>query len=112
MPEAVLGGYSLPALTNIRSLGYLIYTYYFYYFLMASLILLVAMIGAIVLTLHKRAMKIPSDHTFFAPGTPFSTPTAGGAPKKQLVFRQVARRFEEAVAFCPANSLRASSRAA
>lgn len=40
-------------LTNIESVGILVYTYYFYYFLVASLILLVAMIGAIVLTMHK-----------------------------------------------------------
>ena len=39
--------------TNIESVGLLLYTYYFYYFIMASLILLVAMIGAIVLTMHK-----------------------------------------------------------
>lgn len=39
--------------TNIQAVGQLIYTYYFYFFLMASLILLVAMIGAIVLTMHK-----------------------------------------------------------
>ncbi|HCK03940.1 MAG TPA: NADH-quinone oxidoreductase subunit J, partial [Methylophilaceae bacterium] len=29
------------------------HTYYFYFFILASLILLVAMLGAIVLTLHK-----------------------------------------------------------
>ena len=39
--------------SNIESIGLLIYTYYFYYFLVASLILLVAMIGAIVLTMHR-----------------------------------------------------------
>ena len=39
--------------TNIESIGESIYTYYSYWFLMASLILLVAMIGAIVLTMHK-----------------------------------------------------------
>lgn len=39
--------------SNIEVLGFLIYTYYFPYFLLASLILLIAMIGAIVLTLHK-----------------------------------------------------------
>lgn len=40
-------------LTNIESIGELIYTYYFFFMLIASLILLVAMIGAIVLTMHK-----------------------------------------------------------
>jgi NADH-ubiquinone oxidoreductase chain 6 len=39
--------------SNIEVLGFLLYTYYFPYYLIASLILLVAMIGAIVLTLHK-----------------------------------------------------------
>lgn len=39
--------------TNIEAIGGLIYTYYFLFFLLASLILLVAMIGAIVLTMHK-----------------------------------------------------------
>jgi len=43
----------IDTIPNIQAIGMLIYTYYFYYFLMASLILLVAMIGAIVLTMHK-----------------------------------------------------------
>ena len=44
--------------TNIVSLGQVIYTYRYYNFLVASLILLVAMIGAIVLTLHKRSVTV------------------------------------------------------
>lgn len=40
-------------LSNIAALGQVMYTLYFYYFLMGGCILLVAMIGAIVLTLHK-----------------------------------------------------------
>uniref|UniRef100_UPI0031F35B54 NADH dehydrogenase subunit 6 n=1 Tax=Zygnema cf. cylindricum TaxID=3142258 RepID=UPI0031F35B54 len=39
--------------TNIESVGNLLYTTYYILFLLASLILLVAMIGAIVLTMHK-----------------------------------------------------------
>ena len=39
--------------TNIEALGQVLYTYYFCFFFLASLILLVAMIGAIVLTMHK-----------------------------------------------------------
>jgi NADH-ubiquinone oxidoreductase chain 6 len=39
--------------TNIESIGNLLYTNYFILFLVSSLILLVAMIGAIVLTMHK-----------------------------------------------------------
>nr|YP_007890752.1 NADH dehydrogenase subunit 6 [Jakoba libera]AGH24246.1 NADH dehydrogenase subunit 6 [Jakoba libera] len=42
------------ALTNVESLGQLIYTYYFFLFLLAGLILLVAMVAAIVLTVYKR----------------------------------------------------------
>lgn len=63
--------------TNIQSLGFLIYTYYFYYFLMAGLILLIAMIGAIVLTMHKRQNVL----------------------KKQLISKQVARNFENAISY-------------
>nr|YP_009720805.1 NADH dehydrogenase subunit 6 [Ostreobium quekettii]QGQ62017.1 NADH dehydrogenase subunit 6 [Ostreobium quekettii] len=40
-------------LTNIQSIGQCIYTYYSYFFICASFILLVAMIGAIVLTHHQ-----------------------------------------------------------
>jgi len=40
--------------TNIVALGEVLYTYYVYCFIIASLILLVAMIGAILLTLRKR----------------------------------------------------------
>jgi NADH:ubiquinone oxidoreductase subunit 6 (subunit J) len=41
-------------MTNIGVLGELLYTHYFYCFLMASLILLVAMLGAILLTMRKQ----------------------------------------------------------
>ena len=39
--------------SNIQAIGQLVYTYYVYFFIIASFILLVAMIGAIVLTMHK-----------------------------------------------------------
>nr|WOE91398.1 NADH dehydrogenase subunit 6 [Gastrodia crispa] len=39
--------------TNLETLGNLLYTYYSVWFLVPSLILLVAMIGAIVLTMHR-----------------------------------------------------------
>jgi NADH-ubiquinone oxidoreductase chain 6 len=61
-------------LSNIESVGILVYTYYFYYFLVASLILLVAMIGAIVLTQHK-----------------------GVYVKRQQVFEQNTREFGKTV---------------
>ena len=63
------------SLNNISALGSIIYTYYFYFFCMASLILLVAMIGAIVLTMHK-----------------------GVQGKKQRVFAQNCREFAKTVA--------------
>jgi len=61
-PEA-LEGITAPAegdagLTNTEALGQLLYTKYIYYFQMAGLVLLVAMIGAIVLTLrHKPGVR-------------------------------------------------------
>lgn len=44
---------TIQTVSNIQAVGNLVYTYYFYFFLMASIILLVAMIGAIVLTMQK-----------------------------------------------------------
>ena len=41
--------------TNIEQIGQLLYTNYFFAFIIAGLILLVAMIGAIVLTLHSQS---------------------------------------------------------
>lgn len=62
------------SLTPIEAVGELIYTYYFFLFLVASLILLVAMIGAIVLTLHK-----------------------GVQVKRQEVFQQNTREFAKTI---------------
>lgn len=45
---------SAEQLTNTEAIGALLYTYYIYPFQLAGLILLVAMIGAIVLTLRER----------------------------------------------------------
>jgi NADH-quinone oxidoreductase subunit J len=50
----VLGAPTPAAVTNTQALGQLIYTKYVYFFQAAGLILLVAMIGAIVLTLRSR----------------------------------------------------------
>jgi NADH-quinone oxidoreductase subunit J len=45
-------------MTNTEALGQILYTRYFFYFQAAGLVLLVAMIGAIVLTLrHKAGVK-------------------------------------------------------
>lgn len=67
--------YVLPITSGIQALGNLVYTYYFYFLLLAATILFVAMIGAIVLTIHKRK----------------------NASKKQFIFEQVIRRFEDAI---------------
>jgi NADH-quinone oxidoreductase subunit J len=59
---------------NTRALGQLIYTHYIYLFQAAGMVLLVAMVGAIVLTLRTR------------PGV-----------RRQSIARQIARRKEEAI---------------
>jgi NADH-quinone oxidoreductase subunit J len=41
--------------TNVDVIGSVLFTYYSYFFIIASIILLVAMIGAIALTLHRRS---------------------------------------------------------
>ena len=61
-PEAVAGAASptppLGQMSNIGAIGELLYTRYIFFFQMAGLVLLVAMIGAIVLTLrHKVGIK-------------------------------------------------------
>jgi NADH:ubiquinone oxidoreductase subunit 6 (subunit J) len=65
---------NLQTVTNINAIGNLVYTYYFYFFLLSSLILLVAMIGAIVLTMQK-----------------------GIRIKRQQVFLQNTRNFEKTI---------------
>ena len=75
-------GLFVNTLTNCEGLGLLIYTFYFYFFLVASLILLVAMIGAIVLTMHK-----------------------GVHVKRQQVFQQNTREFAKTVAKVESTSL-------
>jgi NADH-quinone oxidoreductase subunit J len=65
---------TLDKVTNLEALGQLLYTYYFVYFLIAGLILLVAMVGAIVLTLQFNKTV-----------------------KNQLIFRQLSRNADSAV---------------
>ena len=43
-----------PAIDNTQAIGNVLYTHYFYLFQVAGMVLLVAMIGAIVLTLRTR----------------------------------------------------------
>jgi NADH-quinone oxidoreductase subunit J len=47
-------GAQVGAIDNTRAIGRVLYTQYFYLFQVAGLVLLVAMIGAIVLTLRRR----------------------------------------------------------
>jgi len=69
LPEAAAGG---P--TNTEMLGELLYTKYFYLFQAAGIILLIAMVGAIVLTLRQRE-----------------------GVRRQKIGAQIARRRDEAV---------------
>jgi len=65
---------TIDKVTNLEALGQLLYTYYFIYFLIAGMILLVAMVGAIVLTLQFNKTV-----------------------KNQLIFRQLSRNADSAV---------------
>jgi NADH-quinone oxidoreductase subunit J len=70
-----------PGITNTRALGRLIYTHYVYVFQASGLILLVAMIGAIVLTHRQR-----------------------GGVRRQNIARQNARQAKDAFANVPGKS--------
>jgi len=75
LPETRPGAKPTPAfdvMTNTHALGHVLYTDYFYLFQAAGMVLLVAMIGAIVLTLRQRE-----------------------GVKKQKIDAQMARRAEE-----------------
>jgi NADH-quinone oxidoreductase subunit J len=52
--HGALGSATPAGMTNTEALGHILYTDYVYYFQIAGLVLLVAMIGAIVLTLRAR----------------------------------------------------------
>jgi len=62
--------------TNIEQLGFLLYTHYFFLFLVSGMVLLVAMIGAIVLTLHQSAVV-----------------------KRQKLYEQIDRNFMKSIKF-------------
>jgi NADH-quinone oxidoreductase subunit J len=72
---ATIAAPASPAITNTHALGRLFYTEYIYLFQAAGLILLVAMIGAIVLTLRQRPDV-----------------------RKQVIADQIGRRREEVLA--------------
>ena len=61
-------------ITNIQTLGNVLYTDYVLFFLLAGVILLVAMVGAIVLTMSTRS-----------------------SVRRQFIYQQVARDFDNAV---------------
>ena len=61
--------------TNTHALGQLLYTHYVYLFQVAGLILLIAMIGAIVLTFRRRPGVRRQDHTRQLARTPGDTLT-------------------------------------
>ena len=49
--------YQLDNITNIETIGQLLYSYFFFYFLIAGIILLIALIGAVTLTQKERKLK-------------------------------------------------------
>jgi len=57
---------------NIESVGNLLYTSYFLFFILSSIILLVAMIGAIVLTMHKKS-QVKTQDAFLQSAVDFQT---------------------------------------
>ena len=72
--EYILWPETIENITTIEALGQVVYTYYAFFFIVASCILLIAMVGAIQLTLQKE------------------TPS-----KKQEAFEQNARDFTKTV---------------
>jgi NADH-quinone oxidoreductase subunit J len=67
---------NIDSIGSIESLGFILYNSFFFAFIVSGCILLVAMIGAIVLTLHRRA-----------------------SVKKQEIFSQVSQRLVDAQRF-------------
>ena len=51
--DYVIWPYTMEQSTTIHTIGHVVYTYYMVFFILASIILLIAMIGSIVLTMHK-----------------------------------------------------------
>jgi NADH-quinone oxidoreductase subunit J len=75
--------------SNLETLGQVLYTYYFYFFLVAGLVLLVAVIGAVVLTL-----QIKSNIVVYS--------SSISVVKRQLVSQQLSRDACRAVFLvCP-----------
>lgn len=69
-------GIHTSTISNISTVGFVLYTYYSYYFLFSGVILLLSMIGAITLTLHRRSDV-----------------------RKQLIYKQIQRDFSSAISW-------------
>jgi hypothetical protein len=112
--------------SNLESLGQILYTYYFYYFLVAGFVLLVAMIGAIVLTLPTKNYEIAGFKRLMFGLTPISVydfslgiftsrevkdffillgTEENISQKRQHVFEQLSRNPQNAVFLTKKNNL-------
>jgi NADH-quinone oxidoreductase subunit J len=56
--------YKLDYITDLKALGQILYTYYMLQFLIAGAILLIAVIGAVVLTLNSKKIKVKTQDSF------------------------------------------------
>jgi NADH-quinone oxidoreductase subunit J len=82
--------------SNLESLGQVLYTYYFYYFIVAGFVLLIAMIGAIVLTLESGASHENKEISFGNIPNVYSQRVQG---KGQQIYEQLSRDVQKAVFF-------------
>jgi NADH-quinone oxidoreductase subunit J len=87
--------------SNLESLGQVLYTYYFFYFLVGGFILLVAMIGAIVLTLEPRDLRLEAEQTRMVlkgeKGLLVASAQNMSSSKRQQVYEQLSRDSKNAV---------------
>ena len=74
LPTYTDWSHELTTLSSVQAIGTVLYTEYVLFFLLASCILLVAMVGAIMLTLHK-----------------------GSSVKRQIVAEQNAREYTKTI---------------
>jgi NADH:ubiquinone oxidoreductase subunit 6 (subunit J) len=56
--------YKLDSITDLKALGQILYTHYVPQFLIAGIVLLIAVIGAVVLTLSPKKIYIKTQDTF------------------------------------------------
>jgi len=79
------------AATNAHILGQILYTDYFYIFQLSGIILLVAMVGAIVLTLRKRTGALRQNHQAQLDRCPENTLKMVKVAPRQGIFEQEER---------------------